>query len=763
MMQKIKVKRLLLTQVLFTMLAFSLMVVLSFHIARGIVNNSLIQHTQSVFAFAKAQLEVNIEESRNAVGAFSQSIRGMIMQGYDADDLQKYFDNMSVYMKKGEAALPSSSTLYGYFKMLPGGPALVAGSGWDTSDVVSVDRPWYIAAVEAGGEVADTQPYRCVVTGTMVVTYSRCIFDDEGRMLGIVAVDVRVDDITENITDIASSQGGYGLLIDKNLTVITHTNPDYIGLGIHDTRFPLSLYAEEIVNDRSITVEHFKNCKFDDSLAIVREVKNGWLLGFIIPKELFYHGLTGMVLILCVLGASLAVVLICILVRIDLAKDKAGAENKQKSVFLANMSHEIRTPMNAIIGMTSIGKSSTDTSGKDYCLSKIEDASHHLLGVINDILDMSKIEANKFDLSPTEFRFEKMLQRVVNVVNFRVDEKKQKLAVHIDKTIPNTLIGDEQRLAQVVTNLMSNAVKFTPENGSIDLSARLLKKDGENCTIQISVADTGIGISREQQAFLFRPFRQAESSTTRKYGGTGLGLSISKSIAEMMGGDISVESDVGKGSTFSVRVQLRRGEEASRKSQILSADLRDFRVLSVDDDAETLAYIRELVQEFGVRCDVAASAEEALGLVDRNGTYNICFMDWQLRDMDGVSLSRALKAKAGNPDDTTIIMVSGAEWRAIENEAKSAGIERYISKPIFPSEIMDVLNEVLGGMQMQQETAIRDDSRIFEGLRILLVEDVEVNREIVLALLKPTHLKIDCAENGVKPSGCLPKRRTGTM
>ncbi|MDR3073670.1 MAG: GAF domain-containing protein, partial [Deltaproteobacteria bacterium] len=237
------------------------------------------------------------------------------------------------------------------------------------------------------------------------------------------------------------------------------------------------------------------------------------------------------------------------------AREAALSSTRAKSDFLANMSHEMRTPMNAITGMTTIAKGSASIEKKDYCLSKIEDAATHLLGVINDILDMSKIEAGKFELSIEKFNFEKMLQRVVNVITFRVDQKKQEFHVRIDRNIPRFLIGDDQRLAQVIANLLSNAVKFTPEEGTIRLDARFVKEEDNLCVIQIEVRDTGIGISEEQQGRLFNSFEQAERGTVRKFGGTGLGLAISKRIVEMMGGRIWIDSELGQGSTFTFTVQ----------------------------------------------------------------------------------------------------------------------------------------------------------------------------------------------------------------
>jgi signal transduction histidine kinase/DNA-binding response OmpR family regulator/PAS domain-containing protein len=434
-------------------------------------------------------------------------------------------------------------------------------------------------------------------------------------------------------------------------------------------------------------------------------------------------------------------------VKLKEALNNAMEASKAKSEFLSNMSHEMRTPLNAITGMTTIGKNAKDVERKDYALGKIEDASTHLLGVINDVLDMSKIEANMLELSPVEFNFEKMLQKVVAVINFRVDEKQQKISVHIDSIIPKTLIGDDQRLAQVVANLLSNAVKFTPEKGSIMLEARCMEEKNNYYTIQISVIDNGIGISEEQQKRLFNSFQQAESSTTRKYGGTGLGLAISKSIVELMGGKIWIESGLGKGSTFTFSVRLKRGE-TKEKEGLLTPDVNwsNIRIMAIDDDPDILTYFNDITHGFGLSCDTAISGEEALRLVDKNGCYHIYFVDWKMPGMDGIQLTRELKARAS--ENSVVIMISAAEWSAIADEAKQAKVDRFLSKPLFPSAILEVIKECIG-MEDQNKKEIQTDiNGIFAGHRILLVEDMEINREVVLALLEQTQLEIECAENG---------------
>ncbi|MDR1965936.1 MAG: response regulator [Synergistaceae bacterium] len=428
---------------------------------------------------------------------------------------------------------------------------------------------------------------------------------------------------------------------------------------------------------------------------------------------------------------------------------EARAASRAKSDFLSNMSHEMRTPMNAIIGMTAIAKSSQETERKDYCLNKIEAASLHLLGVINDILDMSKIEANRFELSFAEFDLEKMLQNVANIINFRVDEKQQNFTVRIDRNIPRDLIGDDQRLSQVITNLLGNAVKFTPEHGSVSLETHLEEEEGGKCTILFEVADTGIGISREQQARLFTAFGQAESSTSRKFGGTGLGLAISKRIVEMMGGRIWIESEFGKGAKFAFTIQLEIGRE--KRSGLLppGAEWKNIRALVVDDSTEILEYLKEIIHGFGVACDTAESGEDALTLVDRNGPYDICFIDWRMPGMDGLELSRRIKEACA--DKSVIIMISAAEWSSIEEQAHSVGVFKFLSKPIFPSGIADCISECLGtDNQIAQDGESGGEADCFEGNCVLLAEDLEINREIVLALLEPTMLAIDCAENGAE-------------
>ena len=500
------------------------------------------------------------------------------------------------------------------------------------------------------------------------------------------------------------------------------------------------------------------------SFRPVRASIEGWSMGIIAPlPESPFRDIDNGLIIVGLVAFVLSIVVAVIASgpvkkpyeQIAALKEEAESSSMYKSSFLAKMSHEMRTPMNAIIGMTSIGRNSDDTEKKDYAFENIENASTHLLGVINDVLDMSKIEANKLELSNVSFNLEKLLARVVNVISFNIHERKQEFSIHFDRDIPPFIVADDQRLAQVITNLLSNAAKFTPPGGSIKVNIKYLgeEKDG-SITIQVDVSDTGIGISEEQQKHLFSSFEQAEKGTSRKFGGTGLGLFISRRIVELMGGSIWIDSEIGKGSTFSFTIKTERGEGINESMLAPDVNIENIKILIIDDNQEVLDYFCDILNHNRIKCDVALNGKEAFDLINKNGLYDIYFIDWQMPEMDGLEISGRIKdMSSDNPENRpVVIMISGYHWDSIKDNAKEAGIDIFIPKPLFPSSIIDAINKCLGSNNIKyvKEKSQNKEADNFKNFTLLLVEDVEINREIVLTFLEPTNLSIECAVNGLE-------------
>jgi signal transduction histidine kinase/CheY-like chemotaxis protein len=416
------------------------------------------------------------------------------------------------------------------------------------------------------------------------------------------------------------------------------------------------------------------------------------------------------------------------------AQKRAEQANAAKSNFLANMSHEIRTPLNAIIGMTTIAKGTRDNERRDDCLEKIEEASAHLLGVINDILDMSKIEGDKFELSHAEFEVAKMLRRVAGAHEFRVAERKQTLTLTIDPDIPPRIISDEQRLAQVVANLLSNAIKFTPQGGSIALAATRLAEDysaipekylvaafpdrrpgdknevaiAPRCALEIRVADTGIGIAPEHQENLFQSFQQVDGSISRKFGGTGLGLAISKRIVDMMDGTIRVESEAGKGSTFIVTIQAELPEDlpeeaarqAEEQEEAAAEDTFSGRRILLAEDVEiNREIVAAILEPMGLTIDEAEDGKAAYDKFSANpDSYDLIFMDIHMPGMDGYESTRLIRSLSHPRAKTVpIIAMTANVFKEDIERCLAAGMNNHVGKPVDFGEVLVLLKKYLGG------------------------------------------------------------------
>ena len=431
----------------------------------------------------------------------------------------------------------------------------------------------------------------------------------------------------------------------------------------------------------------------------------------------------------------------------------AEEANKAKSTFLSNMSHDIRTPMNAIIGFTTLAASNIDNQEKvkDY-LSKILSSSNHLLSLINDVLDMSRIESGKIYLEEQEANLSDILHDIKTIITGQIHAKQLELYMDVMDVTDEDVYCDKTRLNQVLLNLLSNAIKFTPAGGTVSVRVAQLPNAPEGSGLyEIRVKDTGIGMSQQFAKRIFEPFERERTSTVSKIQGTGLGMAISKNIIDMMGGTIEVHTEQDKGTEFVIRVALRLQPE--RRSAEKIKELEGLKALVVDDDFNTCDSVTKMLVQVGMRSEWTLFGKEAIlrarQSIELGDAFHAYIIDWRLPDMNGIEVTRQIRALG---DETPIIILTAYDWSDIEAEAKAAGVTAFCSKPMFMSDLRETLLAALGQQKAESGSILPhvNDTFRFKEKRLLLVEDNELNREIALEILGEYGFQIDSAENGVQ-------------
>ena len=454
--------------------------------------------------------------------------------------------------------------------------------------------------------------------------------------------------------------------------------------------------------------------------------------------------------------------------RIGIAREMEASAEKGK--FMSRMSHEIRTPLNAVIGYNTIARNELKEANTEEehrqaemkvmdCLDKCSIASKHLLTVINDVLDMSAIESGKIHVAQERFDFKNLITSLTTIFYSQAKTKGVEFEVVFDTLTEEWFIGDQLRTNQILTNLLSNAVKFTPEGGKVKLLISQPQAKTNTSLIHFEVDDTGIGMSAEQLEHVWAPFEQADSTISRRFGGTGLGLTITKNLVALMNGTITVDSVLGKGTTFTVELTYKQTEQPTSSAVY---NFESVHALVVDDDSYTCDYIKQIFEHCGASCHTVTSGEAAITAFKRElvkGTpYTLCLVDWQMPRMNGLETVQKIREIAN--EDIPIIVITAYDFSEISDKAREAGVNSFIAKPLFQSSVFDLLANISGKKTVEKME--KNDDYIFNDIRILLTEDNVMNMEIAKRILESTGLIVDCAKNGQEAVSMFDTSPVGT-
>jgi len=425
----------------------------------------------------------------------------------------------------------------------------------------------------------------------------------------------------------------------------------------------------------------------------------------------------------------------------------AEEASKAKTAFLSNMSHEIRTPMNAIIGLNSLAmrNEALPAETREY-LVKIGESAHHLLGLINDILDMSRIESGRLVIRKEEFSFRNMLEQINTMVMSQCEEKGLHYECKMIGGVSDYYIGDDMKLKQVLINILSNAIKFTDAPGDVTLTVERTADFGDHSTIKFSIRDTGIGMDQEFIPKIFDTFTQEDSGRSSKYGSTGLGMAITKSIVELMNGTISVESEKGVGTEFTVIISLNNCDHQGPSTYFI--DPKDMRILVVDDEEVAAEHARIVLDEVGIKADTCLDGQTALHMLElqhaKHEPYNLVLLDWRMPEMDGIAVAKEIRQRYDK--ETTVIILTSFNWDEIMDDAMHVGVDGFLAKPLFASNVIDEFERIARKNNM---SLYKERQRVaLTGRKILLAEDVLVNAEIMKQVILMREAEVDHAENG---------------
>ena len=723
-------------QMFIIVIAFAIMGISSFLFASGIERKHLVNDAENTLAFTEADIEAKIREPETYFNGFAETVRSMLIRRETAETLYLYISAITDYILSDEDHMTGFENAHGYFYSL--GDIYISGRDIELpEDFNPMETPWYTRAINMDGKTAVVAPY-IGLTGKQIVTFSRLLKDEDGSPLAVFCLDIEFDNIFKRAITANLTESSYGLLLNNKLEVMAHRVSEFVGKDFRSINGGLFVLAEELEMGQNIYERKVKNYMNDDSIVYLRRVEFNWYLGIVIPVNEYYRSVNNMAAFLIILGAILAAVLCIMMYQITRAKMKSDLRTQQKSNFLATMSHEIRTPLNAILGMTEIQMQNA-SHPPSTCESfiKINNSGNLLLNIINDILDLSKIEAGKLELVPVKYDVASLINDIVQLNYIRYESKPIEFKLEIDENIPSVLIGDELRIKQVLNNLLSNAFKYT-DRGEVTLSANAecVGRGGGAVlvTLVFQIKDTGQGMTAEQVGKLFDEYTRFNLEANRATEGAGLGMTITRNLVDLMYGKLNVKSAVGEGTTVTVRLPQKTdgigirgviGKEVAenlrqfqlgnavqmKKSKFTHEHMPYGRVLIVDDVETNLYVAKGLMAPYGLKIDLATSGFEAINKIKEGNIYDIIFMDHMMPKMDGIEAAKIIR---GMGYTRPIVALTANALAGQAEVFLRNGFDGFISKPIDIRQLNVSLNKLIRDKQPAEvvEAAKREKAEL---------------------------------------------------
>ncbi|MCL2819468.1 MAG: ATP-binding protein [Oscillospiraceae bacterium] len=645
-------------QVLFVFLAFVIMVLVSYFYVRGMVQEQMLSYSERTIGSAEYEIKSILSQYEISLHNFAFSTEHMIKNNYSQSEILVHFKNWTEWLSSNQENFQEFSGVYGVVR-----GDFLDGTGWvPPDDYVPQSRPWYVGAAALNGRTYYTVPYTDVDTGEIVISLSVTIYDIDYSRAGVLAIDVNISSIVEYVSTLNMANDGYGVMLNEKMVFVMHPNSDYTGVNIVDAGNDNN-YAEIgklISNGEPVSAVVFTDTDGNKSIAYFRTLFNNWLIGIVTPLASYNRNVTQLAIVLSVLGFVLMSILSYFLIMLSIAKTRSDEASKSKSDFLATMSHEIRTPLNAVIGIAQIELEKDDTpDDHTEAFEKIFNSGNGLLGIINDILDMSKIETGKMEINPEQYDVPSLINDSVMLNIGRIGTKPIEFILNVDENLPLKLIGDELRIKQILSNLLSNAFKYT-DSGFVKMTIYHSTEVG-NFSLHFIIEDSGQGMKPEDKERIFSEYSRFNAMANRTTEGTGIGMSITKRLIEMMDGMILVESEYGKGSTFTVMVK-QETVDCEVIGTKLAQQLKNFtfhgegfathttheqmaygNVLVVDDVDINLYVAEGMMSQYGLNIETALSGFEAIDLVNSGKIYDVIFMDHMMPQMDGIETAKKLR------------------------------------------------------------------------------------------------------------------------